>query len=140
MANCGVSFSLIICINLYFNYCRQIRRTSVSEELLTENDILCQLKTFLYALSSALSAHEFNGDPRSTVAMADKVMTKVFGFTLERQTSRLPGLSGRGVFVNNGRVPPKHIVALYPGTLYLLCDNVCILKSEKVLVNKNILC
>ena len=96
-------------------YFRQIRRTSVSEDLLEENEILSQLKTFLYALSSALSSNKLNGD-HTVITKTDEVMMKVFGFTLERQPSRLPGLSGRGVFVNNGEVPAKHIVALYPGT------------------------
>lgn len=97
-----------------FLYLRHIRRTSVGENLLEENEILSQLKTFLYTLSSALSSS--TGDHRSVATMADGVMMKVFGFTLERQTSMLPGLSGRGVFLKDGKVPAKHIVALYPGT------------------------
>ena len=118
----------LVCESCY--HCRQIRRTSIKENLLTEDEILNQLRAFLHSLSSAFSSSKLNGDHSDLAAVADEVMMKVFGFTIERRTSRLPGLSGRGVFVKHGIVPAKHIVALYPGvfvyTVYINSVCVCV--------------
>ena len=107
--------TMLVCKSCFHH--RQIRRTSIKDNLLTEDEILNQLRAFLHSLSLAFSSSKLNGDHRDLAAVADEVMMKAFGFTIERRTSRLPGRSGRGVFVNHGIVPAKHIVALYPGVL-----------------------
>jgi len=77
-------------------------------------------------------------------SVADQVMKNVFGFVLERRDSRLPGLSGRGVFVKDGMVPAKNVVALYPGCVdcvYIMlvcvcvCVCVCVMKLKGYRVN-----
>jgi len=97
---------MIACFNFSS---RQIRKANVSEPLLGEDEILNQLKTFLTSLHSKLQSVEYSS------SIADQVMKNVFGFVLERRDSRLPGLSGRGVFVKDGTVPARYVVALYPG-------------------------
>ncbi|XP_071850141.1 uncharacterized protein [Apostichopus japonicus] len=47
-----------------------------------------------------------------------QVMFDVFKFTIQRKLSNLPE-GGVGVFVSSGVLPKHHIVAMYPGTIYL---------------------
>jgi len=128
---------------------RQIRKANVSEPLLGEDEILNQLKTFLTSLHSKLADRK---SVEYSSSIADQVMKNVFGFVLERRDSRLPGLSGRGVFVKDGIVPARCVVALYPGcvclhstvctvrdvavcsVLYCVCTCMCVCTSVHVIV------
>jgi len=103
---------------------RQIRKANVIEPLLGDDDVLNQLKRFLTSLHSKL-ADQQSADQSSSVA--DQVMKNVFGFVLERRDSRLPDLSGRGVFVKDGMVPSRNVVALYPGCVCTLYCVLCFL-------------
>ena len=103
---------------------RQIRKANVSEPLLGEDEILYQLKTFLTSLHSKIADRQSVGQS-SVATLSDQVMKDVCGFVLERRDSKLPGLSGRGVFVKDGIVPARNIVALYPGCV-CACVRVCV--------------
>ncbi|VDL79486.1 unnamed protein product [Nippostrongylus brasiliensis] len=54
---------------------------------------------------------------------ANETLERHLGFRLTRGPSTIAGC-GKGVFVKRGRVPPRSVVAIYPGTIYDPWDSI----------------
>ena len=77
------------------------------DKLVSDQDLLNVLKAFFQALHHQSECSQAGQDPLG-------VMETVLGFQVERRHSSLAG-AGTGVFVTEGQVPCKTLVALYPG-------------------------
>ncbi|KIH46853.1 hypothetical protein ANCDUO_23091, partial [Ancylostoma duodenale] len=83
-----------------------------------------QLRATLEALASQFPTIDFR--KTLTVKLRDRaydLLEKRLGFKLVRKPSSIENC-GRGIFVEKGRIPPRTVVSLYPGTIYNPWDSI----------------
>ncbi|KAL9951881.1 hypothetical protein ACROYT_G044621 [Oculina patagonica] len=98
-----------IALNLRNRTVREVR-SSDQDKTVPDSKVLQSLLTVLHALHN-------NDTPSPRNNQCSGVMYHALGYEIKRLDSSIPG-AGKGVFVTNGKVPARSLVAFYPGTIY----------------------
>ncbi|EYB97377.1 hypothetical protein Y032_0141g2235 [Ancylostoma ceylanicum] len=109
---------------VYAKLVRQDRRAIPTTIDISSEEIDSQLRATLEALASKFSTIDFRKP--LTVELRDHAsdqLEKHLGFKLVRKPSTIDH-GGRGILVERGRIPPRTVVSLYPGTIYDPWDSI----------------